>query len=217
MRALPLHDLLTPYRASFAERHGAEVVTSFADLAVEYRRVRDSVGLTDFSFCQRYRIPEERGVDFLDRVVAGNVPKVRYGRILHTFIADEQGMLLADCYVANNDDELILLCESIVDDGRLNALLDGAGAEEAGLESLCDSHVLLGVDGFRAWAVVKSLFGADVLGLPYLSIETYHFEGHELRLLRAGKTSEFGYLLLAPVAAARSEEHTSELQSPLAL
>ncbi len=40
------------------------------------------------------------------------------------------------------------------------------------------------------------------LGLPYLSIENYTFEGTPVRLFRAGKTSEFGYLILAPQAAA---------------
>jgi aminomethyltransferase len=58
--------------------------------------------------------------------------------------------------------------------------------------------VLIGVDGFKAWAVAKELFGADVLGLPYLSIEVYQFEGNDVQLFRAGKTSEFGYLIMAP-------------------
>jgi aminomethyltransferase len=61
---------------------------------------------------------------------------------------------------------------------------------------------LFGVDGFNAWAVVKDLFGPDVLGLPYLSIENYELDGVELKLVRAGKTSEFGYLLLVPASAA---------------
>ena len=58
--------------------------------------------------------------------------------------------------------------------------------------------MLLSVDGFSAWAVVRDLFGADVLGLPYLSVELYPFEGEQVYLFRAGKTSEFGYLLMAP-------------------
>jgi len=61
---------------------------------------------------------------------------------------------------------------------------------------------LLGLDGPKAWAVVKELFGADVLGLPYLSVEVYQFEGTPVYLFRAGKTGEFGYQILAPVAVA---------------
>lgn len=202
MRKLFLHDRLLSHGAQFGERCGAEIVSVVSSPSQEYGFVRDAVGVTDFSYVCRYRVPEETGVDFLDAVVAGNVAKLRFGRVLHTFIADDSGKLVADCYVANNDDELVMVCESLAGDTALDALLESKGATDAGLEKLCDSHVALSVDGFKAWKVAKELFGSDVLGLPYLSIEMYPFEGETIRLLRAGKTSEFGYLLIAPVAMA---------------
>jgi aminomethyltransferase len=188
--------------ASFRERHGAEVAAQVAGRAAEYSAVRDAAGLTDFSFLHKFRMPSERGLDFLDGLLAGNVPKIRFGRILHTFLADSDGLLLGDCYVANNDEELVFLCEGIAPDGELPALLQAAGAAEAGVEDLTGTHALLSLDGFKAWDVVKEIFGADVLGLPYLSIEVYPFQGASVRLIRAGKTSEFGYLLLAPESIA---------------
>jgi aminomethyltransferase len=162
-----------------------------ADRAAEYAAIRDAVGLTDFSFVHKFRVPEATGLDMLDALVAGNVPRIRFGRVLHTFLADDNGMLRADCYIANNDQEFIFLAESLTPD------LPVTGAED-----LTDSHVLLGLDGPKAWAVVKELFGADVLGLPYLSVEVYPFEGASVYLFRAGKTAEFGYQILAPVGVA---------------
>ncbi len=188
--------------AVFRERHGAEVVARIAEHATEYAAVRDAAGLTDFSFLHKFRVPAERGLDFLDTLLAGNVPKIRFGRVLHTFMANSDGLLLGDCYVANNDEEFIFLCESIAPDADLRGLLQAAGAAEAGAEDLTDSHALLSVDGFKAWEVVKEVFGADVLGLPYLSVEVYPFQGASVRLIRAGKTSEFGYLMLAPQSVA---------------
>ena len=202
MRTLHLHAPLAACGARFETRHGAEIASVVSDTDTEYRYVRDSVGVTDFSWTRRYRVPEETGIDFLDSVVAGNVARLRFGRVLHTCILDDNGYVAADCYVANNDDELILICESLLEDGELDALLESRGGKEAGLESLDDSYVALSVDGFRAWAVLKELLGPDVLGLPYLSIEMYPFEGENIKLVRAGKTSEFGYLLLAPLAVA---------------
>ncbi len=198
MRISPLHDILAAQGASFTQRHGSEIVSSVSEPAVEYDHIRNKVGLTDFSFMQKFTIPEEPGIDFLDTLLAGNVAKVRFGRMLHTFLADDNGNIIADCYVANNDEELILLCESIIDDAALKDILEKHGAADAGLVDCTGSHVLLGIDGFKAWAVVKDLFGIDVLGLPYLSIEMYPFGDTDIRFFRAGKTSEFGYLLLAP-------------------
>lgn len=198
MRVSPVRDLFAANGASFEERYGSEVCSGVSDFSSEYKYIRNTAGLTDFSFMQMYTIPEDSGIDFFDDLLAGNVAKVRFGRMLHTFLADDEGTIIADCYIANNDEELVLLCESIVSDEELQAVFEKHGAEEAGLQNVTRSHGLLGIDGFKAWSVVKDVFGVDILGLPYLSIEMYPFEDSEIRLFRAGKTSEFGYLLMAP-------------------
>jgi len=198
MRTSPLRDKLAALGATFTEQNGRELVARFTDRAAEYAAVRDNVGLADFSFVQVFRLPEAKGIDLLDTIVAGNVPRIRFGRVLHTFLADENGMLVADCYVANNDQELIFLCESIVPDADITGLL-GPDAE-----NLTSTHVLLNLDGARAYEVVKETFGPDVLGLPYLSVEVYQFEGTPAYLFRAGKTGEFGYQILASVSVAGS-------------
>jgi aminomethyltransferase len=190
--------------ATFNDRFGVELVTSVSDLKSEYKHIRDAVGLTDFSYAQRFRVPEENGLDFLDSLFAGNVAKVRFGRVLHTFLADDNGFLVADCYVANNDAEFFVVCESLVDDAGLAAIFDHCGAAQAGVETLTGTHTTISIDGYKAWAVARELFGTDVLGLPYLSIEVYPFEGEKVRLIRGGKTSEFGYLLTVPNTIAGS-------------
>ncbi|MBD3394739.1 MAG: hypothetical protein GF418_03850 [Chitinivibrionales bacterium] len=202
MRTSPLREKFAARGATFRERRGVEVCAACADRSTEYGFIRDTIGITDISFVQKYRIPEENAIDFLDNLVAGNVAKVRFGRVLHTFLADTDGALVADCYVANNDEEFILMCESLVDDATLLRILNENGAAEAQVEDLTSSHAVISIDGYQAWAVAKDLFGSDVLGLPYLSIEMYPFESADVRLIRAGKTSEFGYSIMAPVECA---------------
>jgi aminomethyltransferase len=214
VRSSSLRDRFAGIGASFEERSGVEVCSLCSDLPTEYGHVRDAVGVTDFSFMQKFRVPEETAIDFLDNLVAGNVAKVRFGRVLHTFLGDDEGNLVADCYVANNDEEFIVLCESLASDAQLDDILKSNGAADAGVEDLTESHALLNVDGYKAWAVVKELFGSDVLGLPYLSIETYAFDSTEVRLFRAGKTSEFGYSIMVPrEKAARLLDRVLELAS----
>jgi len=200
MRISPLKDQLAAAGAVFGERHGVEVVLHYGDLTAECGAVRDAAALADFSFVRTFTLPETPGIDFLDALLAGNVPKIRFGRLLHTFLADAEGKLAADCFVANNDQEFVFLCESILADAALDGLLASKGASPA--TDLSNDHAVLSLDGFRAWEIVKKIFGADVVGLPYLSIENYQFEGTPVRFIRAGKTSEFGYLLIAPVAIA---------------
>jgi aminomethyltransferase len=193
MRKSSLRDIYAVAGATFSERYGVEVPSKVADLQTEYTFVRDAVGITDFSHLQMYIVPEDTGLDFLDSIMAGNIAKIRFGRILHTFLPDKEGMIAADCYIANGDNEFAVLCESIIDDAAVDAILTSDSS--AGVRKLTGSQTIISVDGFKAWMVIKELFGADILGLPYLSIESYTFENHPVRLFRAGKTSEFGYLL----------------------
>jgi aminomethyltransferase len=187
--------------AVFRERHGVEVVSHFGNLQSECGAVRDASALADFYFTRIFKLPETPGIDFLDALLAGNVPKIRFGRVLHTFLADKAGKLAADCFVANNDQEFVFICESILPDAELDALLASNGGESAAKDLSAD-HVVLSLDGFKSWEIVKNIFGADVIGLPYLSIENYQFAGEPVRFIRAGKTSEFGYLLIAPMKIA---------------
>ena len=201
MRTSPLKERLAAAGAVFQERHGIEVAAHFGDRRAECGAVRDAVGLADFSFLRVFTLPEDRAIDFLDARLAGNVPKIRFGRVLHTFLADADGFLAADCFVANNDQEFVFTCESIVPDAGLDALL-AAGGTESPAQDLTAGHAVLSLDGFKSWEVARKIFGPDVVGLPYLSIENYTFEGEPVRFVRAGKTSEFGYLLIVPVKAA---------------
>ena len=142
MRASLLKGQFAAAGAVFRERHEAEVVARVAERAAEYAAVRDAVGLTDFSFLHKFRVPAEPGLDFLDALLAGNVPKLRFGRVLHTFLAGNDGLLRGDCYVANNDEEFIFLCESIAPDAEVRGSLQAAGATEAGAEDLTDNHAV---------------------------------------------------------------------------
>ncbi len=195
MRCSPIRALLQERGAQFHEKNGVEMVSGYTSFEEEYAAVREGVGLTDFSFTNRYSVNED-GLDLFEQYVAGSVANIRFGRILHTMALDDGGELLSEIYIANDDEELILIGESLVGDEVVAAAIGGADDETTNLKNISDDTVLLGLDGFKAWAVVKALFGPDVLGLPYMSIETYYLNDMSVKVMRAGKTSEFGYLLL---------------------
>jgi aminomethyltransferase len=201
MRRSPIRDLLIARGASFSDRAGVEVVSGFSSFEEEYGAVRRGVGLTDFSHATRFKIPEA-GLDMLERYATGPVANIRFGRVLHTMAANPEGFVESDLYVANDDEMFFVIGESLIDDASTVGVFEELKGFEVGLEDISGSTALFGLDGLNAWAVAKDMFGADVLGLPYLSLEVYDLDGVEIKLIRAGKTSEFGYLLLVPAEAA---------------
>ncbi len=204
VRVPHLRSKLAGLGTTFRERSGIEIPNRVHDEEAEYRMVRDHAALCDFSFMQKYIFPEDTGIELLDDIFPGNVAKLRFGRVLHTFLADDNGQITADCYIANNDDEIIVFCESLIDDSALSEVFTRRDGTAAGMRNITDSHTVLSVDGVDAWKVVKDVFGLDVLGLPYLSIEQYPYEDIDVSVIRAGKTSEFGYQVLVPNSHADS-------------
>lgn len=170
--------------------------------AEQYRRVREALGITDVSATLMFLAEGEDTFFELDDLLAGNVANLRYGRVLHTFLADGDGQLLADVYVATNDEEIIVLCEPCVPDAQVVAAMEAAPS----LQHVTDRFRLLSVDGPAAWAIPAQLLSRDTLGMPYLSVETHPLGDVDVRLIRAGKTGEFGYLAMVP------REHLAAVQ-----
>lgn len=205
MRELFLKDKFVELGFSFTERYGVSVGAKSARENDEYNAIRNNVGLTDFTYMQKFSIPEETGIDYLNEIFASDIESLRFGKVQHTFLANDQGQIIADCYIVNNDDEFLILCESLVHDSELKKILfeDNRGSD-FGLKDLTEDHIILSIDGYNSWKVMKELFGVSILGLPYLSIEEFEFDNQKVFVLRVGKTGEFGYYILAQNGVAES-------------
>lgn len=198
MRRSPLHDRLERAGAAFAERDGARVCAALAPREAEYRAVREHAGLADFSHLLKYRGRVDDALYPLDETLTGNVANLRFGRVLHTLLTGEDGRILADVYVACDDEDLFVLAEPCAPAEQVDALLRRPGS---GLSDVTGDLAVLSLDGPAAWGAPRDLFGRDVLGMPYLSVEPHDLDG-PVRLIRAGKTAEFGYLVLVDASRA---------------
>jgi aminomethyltransferase len=158
----------------------------------------------------RFRGPGAR--DAVDRLCAGPL-RVRDGQLQHHLLLDEQAHCFADAYA---------LC----DDQEYELLLDGPGAPAAGehiaghvppgaeveIEYRTVSHAVISIDGPFAWELLSRVAGAEVVGLPYLTF----FPVQGWTCCRAGRTGEYGYLLVTPVEEAAAL-HTRLLEAGAAL
>lgn len=187
-----LKNLWADCGAKFCQINSKEAVSEVAGFSAEAEAARKTAVFCDFSFAGKFKYPEAEGMDFLDGVLAQNILKLRYGKVLDTFLARENGEIAAECFVGNIDDSLYLIAESVAGGDFLASKLLCDGAED-----LSESHVLFNIDGPEAWKVASAIFGSEVLNMPYLSIEKYPFGGGEAVLARNGKTGEFGYQILA--------------------
>lgn len=195
MRELALKNFWEKLGGQFGTLGSGQCAVSFGDERAEYAAIRESVALCDVSFAQIIEFSEAEGIDFLDTVLAANILKLRYGRIIDTFLASPDGKIAAEAFVANIDDKVFAVLESL-DDGAAKPLIDGGGRDVSA------EYVSLSVDGPKAREVAQDIFGADIFNLPFPSVEKYEFDSAPAYLMRCGKTGEFGYTFIVPTAKA---------------
>lgn len=197
MKEMILANFWRSLGARFGEENGASLVLDFGDVDAELYAIRNSVSLADFSFAEKFVLPETEGIDALDEKLSANAMKLRYGRVLDSFLADVDGKIRAEVFAAYMEDGILVIAESI----------KGSVADDfrscVNFEDLSDS-VLLSLDGPESWRVAKAVFGSDILNLTFLSAENYSFEGERVRVLRNGRTGEFGYWFVVPASKAES-------------
>jgi glycine cleavage system aminomethyltransferase T len=183
-------------------------------LAAEVKALRSSSG---FSVQSHVAIVQVSGAGALDllQVSCTQSPHVRVGRVRHTLFLCENGSVFADVLVVNLGDWFLVLAEGPTEAeivAWLSSLTDRVSGKDVSIRGLVDEWIAFGIDGPWAWEVVSGLLGPAVLGMPYLTV----LARDETICLRAGKTGEYGYLLLVPRPnASEVETRLLEVGGPL--
>jgi aminomethyltransferase len=191
-------------------------VTSSAELAAEVRALRRSSGLSRAEHIAAIEITGVGALDLL-QLATTQSPHRRAGRVRQTLMLRDDGSVLADVFVLNTGDAFVVLAEG-PDEDELVAWLEGVRGrgldKEAQIRGMRADWVVFGIDGPFAWEVVAGMLGPAVLGMPYLSVVARE----QGMCVRAGKTGEYGYLLIVPRASAASVEgELRKLGGPLDL
>lgn len=177
-------------------------------LAAEVGALRSSAGLSRATHIAVVRVDGPDALDFL-QYASTQSPYAREGRVRHTLLLRDDASVFADAFMVKVEDGFFVFAEgpSELDAEQeivawLSSLKDRSPAKQVAIQGLHADWVTFGVDGPYAWEVVAGLLGPVVLGLPYLAL----LRREEILCLRAGKTGEYGYLLLVPRSSAAEIE-----------
>lgn len=185
-------------------------------LVEEVRALRSSAGLSRADHVAIIRVDGADALDFLQGVSTQS-PYVREGRVRHTLLLGDDASIFADAFIVNVEDGFFVLAEGPSEEdvvARLAILKERASAKNVAIRGTRAEWVAFGVDGPYAWEVVSGALGPAVLGMPYLTL----LRRGDVLCLRAGKTGEYGYTLLAPRSVAKEvEAKLREVGAPLDL
>ena len=158
--------------------------------------IRTSVASGVLDHVHHIRLSGDGAFDALDRLVPADL-RVRDGQLLHTLLLDEEGHCFADLYVANDDEQFLLLAEGPTRealDAHLRTHLPSDASVSVDVRT--ESHAIVALEGPYAWELLGLAVGQEAIGLPYLTF--FHLE--RWTCYRAGKTGEYGYGIILPRA-----------------
>lgn len=96
-----LRDLQAKAGATFLDYYGAETAANYGSAAAEYRAVRETVGLLDFSWRRVVRIAGSERIQFLHSMTTNHVLNLGPGQAQHTTCCDVTGHLVGTLRLVN--------------------------------------------------------------------------------------------------------------------
>jgi aminomethyltransferase len=169
--------------------------TVVTDTQEEYRAVRETAGLMDFSMLRKVDIDGDGAQDFVNTIVTRDVSKLTPGRIAYGALTDEDGKMVDDCTTMLRSADRIRFCGANDRDYEIFSEKAPGGIT---VREFTDDMPHLCVQGPRSREILQELANQDLSkeAFPYYTFrEDVEIAGVPIFMTRLGYTAELGYEL----------------------
>jgi aminomethyltransferase len=183
---------------------GWEMPIQYTGISDEHQAVRQRAGLFDVSHMGEILVRGDGALGLVDRLITGDVSKVKNGQALYTCACNERGTILDDLIVYRRGDREVLIVCNASNRDKIAAHVSSLATPSAQVNDLSDDYALIALQGPKAFEVLKAA-GADpeLAGLPSFHFTDSLIGGKKCTVARTGYTGEDGVeLFLAPEDAA---------------
>ncbi len=167
-----------------------------SDTLEEYRAVRETAGLMDFSMLRKIDVSGPGARDFLNSLLTRDLSKVLPGHIAYGALTDEDGKMIDDCTASVFGPDRVRFCGANDRDAELFA--ERAAGTGLNVRLFTDEMPHLCLQGPLSRQILQPLADADLsnAAFPYYSFkERVKIGGIETFMTRLGYTAELGYEL----------------------
>jgi aminomethyltransferase len=164
----------------------------------EYRAVRETAGLMDFSMLRKVDIDGPGALDLVNRVVTRNVSKLGLGQVAYGALCADDGKMVDDCTVMRRDEagRQVRFCGANDQDYEIFSRL--AEGTQIQVREFTDEMPHLCLQGPRSREMLLPLANRDLsnAAFPYYRFrEDVEIAGIPIFMTRLGYTAELGYEL----------------------
>jgi aminomethyltransferase len=170
--------------------------TEVTDAQDEYRAVRETAGLMDFTMLRKVDLDGEGALDLVNSIVTRDVSTLTPGRIAYGALADESGKMVDDCTTMMRAADHVRFCGANDRDYEIfSAAAEGSGIA---VREFTDDMPHLCLQGPRSREMLQGMTDADLsnAAFPYYTFrEDVEVAGIPVFMTRLGYTAELGYEL----------------------
>lgn len=170
--------------------------TVVTDTQEEYRAVRETAGLMDFTMLRKVDIEGEGALDLVNSVVTRDVSTLTPGRIAYGALTDENGKMVDDCTTMMRSADRVRFCGA--NDRDFDIFTEKAGGTGIEVREFTDAMPHLCVQGPKSREILQAVANQDLSNatFPYYTFrEDVEIAGIPVFMTRLGYTAELGYEL----------------------
>jgi aminomethyltransferase len=168
------------------------------DTKEEYRAVRETAGLMDFSMLRKVDLDGPGALDLVNRVVTRDVSKLQPGQIAYGALCDVDGRMVDDCTVMRRDADGAHVRFCGANDRDCDIFSEKAAGSDVVVREFTDSMPHLCLQGPLSRDLLQPLANRDLSNavFPYYRFrEDVEIAGIPVFMTRLGYTAELGYEL----------------------
>lgn len=177
--------------------NGRTLAANFGDVSAEYSALREGAVLYD---CGSYGLFSVRGAEaesFLETLLTKDVAFMNIGALSEGYFLNDEGEIVGIVFLAKRESDFLIItfwefAEAV--NAWMCAQSEGYRVE---IEEISETFSLLSVEGCRSWKLVKEILNAEIENIGLQTFQETPFLGKEITVMRIGRTSEYGYMLLS--------------------
>jgi aminomethyltransferase len=196
----PLYEEHVKLNAKMVDFHGWEMPVWYTGIREEHLSTRRKAGVFDICHMGEVFVSSQAGSPYLDRVLTRNIPAMKQGQALYTFLLNNNGGVMDDLIVSCLETgKRYMLCVNSSNKDKDYAWMCGQNTEGALIEDKSDDLAAIALQGPASAGVLKESLGFD-LG----TVRPFHFSMHrspaygELMISHTGYTGAGGVEIFFP-------------------
>ncbi len=218
LKKLPLHIEHERLGARFGAFGEWYVPLYYTSVIEEHETVRTGVGVFDISHMGEFFVRGKDARELVNHWILNDVAKLSPGAALYSPVCRENGGIVDDVVVMEEDSEQFLIVVNAANIEKDFKWFQSHKSGDVVFENASDQIGLLAIQGPLSRKVIKSLFDIDLNQLSYYHFVKFVSPFGELILSETGYTGEEGFEIFCPMEnLARLWQRLMQVGKPIGL